>query len=1219
MTLTDFVEDLEAQGVELWVHEDRLRYRGRQDLLRPEVIAQLKERKEEIMALQRERAQHSRLFPPSHGQSSLWFLSKLAPTSFAYHVGFAAEIYSQVNVPALQRALQFVSERHAGLRTTFRNRNGIPVQEIHSSLLPAFEAIHLGPADAATLRTKVIEAHKCPFDLERGPLLRVRLFTCTPEHHVLLLTVHHLVCDAWSLWLLLKELGDAYQAEADGAAAVLPPLGADYTDFVRWQRELIADEEGERLWAYWKKQLVGELPVLNLATDRPRPPVQTFNGGSVKFRLGPPVTARVRAFAAAEGTTPYMTLLATFAALLHRYSGQEEVLLGSPTSGRTERQFADILGDFINTVVVRSSVAGDPSFRAYLDRFSKVALEAIAHERFPFSLLVERLRVSRDPSRSPLFQVLFNFLKPQKFQDVIELWVSGETGDLVEWGGLSLGPFALPQQEGQVDLALEMIEGKTSLLGILKYNVDLFDSATIERMAGHFETLLEHIVVDPDQPLSRVPLLREAERHELLIEWNDTKLDYPANECLHELFEKQVKQAPQAVAVEFEGKRLTYSELNSRANQLGHYLRDMGVGPDTLVGVFIERSLEMVVALLGVLKAGGAYVPLDPSFPQSRLSYMVEDSGMRVLITHRELDKNLQTQPASIVRLDSDWEKIARQSTSDLKSPDGNSESLAYVLYTSGSTGKPKGVEIPHSAVVNFLHSMQQEPGFAETDTLLAVTTLSFDIAGLELYLPLVSGGRVVVASSEDTHDPVRLMERMRSCNCTVMQATPATWRALIDAGWSGSAQLKVLCGGESLPRDLLQALLPRCKELWNMYGPTETTIWSTIQRVTSADGPVLIGRPIANTQTFVLDACRNLVPQGVPGELYIGGAGVARDYLGRPELTEERFVQSPFEPSARLYRTGDLVRWTSGGCLECLGRVDTQVKIRGFRIELGEIETALSRHEAIRQCVVVAREDAPGDKRLVAYFEPRTETTPTVSDLRAYLVKELPGYMVPSIFVPMDKLPVTPNGKIDRKALPIPGHEHMPAHDFVPPQTETEKVLAQLWTALLRVDNIGIDDEFFHLGGHSLLAIQAVSRIREAFGVHISAQALFDNPTIAGLANVLTTYIGRDRTDFGCPQQCGKTHDELLASTDIKREVRSFLVDNFLFGRSEALHDDDSLLGGVIDSPGTIELVVFLEDRFALTVEEEDVVPENFGSVKHIVGYVASKLNGKQCAAQSK
>jgi acyl-coenzyme A synthetase/AMP-(fatty) acid ligase/acyl carrier protein len=402
---------------------------------------------------------------------------------------------------------------------------------------------------------------------------------------------------------------------------------------------------------------------------------------------------------------------------------------------------------------------------------------------------------------------------------------------------------------------------------------------------------------------------------------------------------------------------------------------------------------------------------------------------------------------------------------------------------------------------------MQREPGFAKTDTLLAVTTLSFDIAGLELYLPLVSGGRLVIASYEDTHDPARLMERMRSCNCTVMQATPATWRALIDAGWSGSANLKLLCGGESLPRDLLQKLLPRCKELWNMYGPTETTIWSTIQRVTSADAPVLIGRPIANTQTFVLDGHRNLVPEGVVGELYIGGAGVARGYLGRPDLTEERFVQSPFEPSERLYRTGDLARWTCGGFLECLGRVDTQVKIRGYRIELGEIETALSRHEAVRQCVVVVREDTPGDKRLVAYFETRTESTPTVSDLRGYLAKELPDYMIPSISVPLEKLPVTPNGKIDRKALPIPAYEHMqPAHDSVEPRTEIEKALALIWTELLRVDNIGIDDEFFNLGGHSVLAIQVVSRIRDVFGVKISIQALFDNPTIADLANVLTT-----------------------------------------------------------------------------------------------------------------
>lgn len=574
---------------------------------------------------------------------------------------------------------------------------------------------------------------------------------------------------------------------------------------------------------------------------------------------------------------------------------------------------------------------------------------------------------------------------------------------------------------------------------------------------------------------------------------------------LHEWFERQARKTPAALAVAFQGQYLTYGELHSRVNQVAKHLQKLRVGLDEPVGLCVDRSLDMVVALLGILKSGGAYVPLDPFFPQARLDYMVEDSRMRVLVTHRELDQKLRIRTPLVVRLDSDWDEIAKPNANVASPPQAGSKNLAYVIYTSGSTGKPKGVEIPHSALVNLLLSMQREPGFHAGNKLLAVTTLSFDIAGLELYLPLVSGGSVIVASREDAYDPERLMEQMRESECDVMQATPTTWRALIDAGWKGSGKLKVLCGGESMPPDLAQALLPRCAELWNMYGPTETTIWSTIHRVTSVNGPIPIGKPIANTETFVLDANRNVVPPGVVGELYIGGAGLARGYFNLADLTEERFIRSPFDANARLYGTGDLARMLPDGTLDCLGRLDSQVKIRGFRIELGEVESVLGGHDAVRQCVVIAHENSPDDKILVAYFEPRPGSSPTINDLRAYLRTKLPEYMVPSIFVSVPKLPRTPNGKIDLKALPSPGERRMEVQEgFVPPGDALERTLAQIWSRILKVKRVGLHDDFFELGGHSFAAVVLLTEVRKLTGKNLPLAMLFEASTVESMANIL-------------------------------------------------------------------------------------------------------------------
>jgi len=656
---------------------------------------------------------------------------------------------------------------------------------------------------------------------------------------------------------------------------------------------MLAGSAGERLWAYWREQLAGELPVINLPTVSPRSPVQTYQGASHSFSLTEELTQQLKGLAQVEKATLYMTLLAAFQVLLYRYTGQEDILVGCPTFGRTQREFTEIVGYFVNPVVLRANLAGNPTFQAFLSQVRQTVLGAIAHQDYPFPLLVERLQPNRDPTRSPIFQVLFALQKPQQFEEVVELFAPSETASQVNWGELKLEPFEIPQQEGQFDLTLEMIEAGKSLFGVFKYNTDLFEADTITRMSGHFQTLLEAIVTHPQQPVSQFPLLSTAERHQLLVEWNNTKAEYPQSRCLHQLFEAIVEQTPDAVAVVFEDSVLTYRQLNSRANQLAHHLQALGVGLEVLVGICVERSLDMLVGLLGILKAGGAYVPLDPAYPSERLTFMLEDSQAPVLLTQQGVVDLLSTSGTHIVYLDADSEAIALHS---LRNPTSNvtGNNLAYAIYTSGSTGKPKGVQVLHGAVVNFLTSMRRCPGLTDQDTLLSVTTLSFDIAALEIFLPLSVGARLVMVSRSVATDGTQLLERLNYCGARVMQATPATWRLLLAAGWSGNHQLKILCGGEALSRELANQLVEKGASLWNLYGPTEATIWSTIYQVDNTDGTVSIGRPIANTQISLLDEHLQPVPVGVPGELYIGGAGLARGYLNRPELTAQKFIAHP-------------------------------------------------------------------------------------------------------------------------------------------------------------------------------------------------------------------------------------------------------------------------------------------------------------------------------------
>jgi amino acid adenylation domain-containing protein len=795
-----------------------------------------------------------------------------------------------------------------------------------------------------------------------------------------------------------------------------------------------------------------------------------------------------------EGATLYMTLLGSFAALLQAYTGGDEVVVGTPVAGRNRTEVEGLIGFFINTLVMRTEVRGEESFRELLGRVREVVLAAYAHQDLPFEKLVEELHVERSLSHTPLFQVMFIMQNMPPASDL-------------NLGDLSIEPLAVSSGTVKYDLILNMSEVAGSIGGTMQYNADLFDAATIKRMLDHFQTLLKGIVSHPGRRLSELPLLSGAERRETLSGWNDTDRDYPRRQCIHQLFEAQAEQTPDAVALGFEGEQLTYGELNRRANQLAHRLLTLGVKPETLVGICMERSPEMLVGVLGVLKSGGAYVPLDPLFPRQRLQYMLEDASVAALLTQQHIAAELPEHGAEVISLDTEWESIGRESAENPRTRVA-SDNLAYVIYTSGSTGQPKGVQIPHYAVVNFLNSMRRAPGLTSEDTLLAVTTLSFDIAGLELFLPLIAGGRVEIGSGQALADGEQFIKLIERSGATAMQATPATWRLLLELDWPGSESMKILCGGEALPRELADRLIERGAAVWNLFGPTETTIWSSTCRVEPGDNPVSIGRPIDNTQMYVLNRSMEPLPVKVAGELYIGGDGLARGYNRAPHLTASKFVPDPFsgKPGARLYKTGDLARYLPGGALEHLGRIDHQVKLRGFRIELGEIEAALKRHASVRESVVVAREDSPGDKRLVAYIVCEQEPPPAVDELRRQLRERLPDYMLPSAFVMLPSLPLTPNGKIDRRALPPPEHARPELKAaYAPPRSAAERVVASIWQEALQLEKVGRHDNFFDLGGHSLLTIQVHRKLREEFDKDLTVVDIFKYPTISSLADYLT------------------------------------------------------------------------------------------------------------------
>ncbi|HEV2704406.1 MAG TPA: amino acid adenylation domain-containing protein [Pyrinomonadaceae bacterium] len=1038
-----------------------------------------------------------RELPLSFAQQRLWFLDRLHPNTSVYNIPLAVKLTGRLDVAALRAALDEIVRRHEVLRTSFEVVEGEPVAVIHPPLslsIPVEDLSRLPAAEReAQARARAVSEAQRPFDLTRHPLLRVVVLKLADDEHVALLTMHHIISDGWSLGVLKREVATFYRAFSAGEKSPLPELRVQYADFAHWQRERFAGEILQRQLDYWRRQLSGTLPTLELPTDHPRPSVQTFAGAYQFLQLPATLGEALHALGRREGATLYMTLLAAFKALLGRYTQQEDIIVGTAIANRPQVALEGLLGLFVNTLALRTDLSGAPTFGELLKRVRSVALGAYAHQELPFEMLVRELQPERDVSRSPIFQVMFTLQ-------------NAPTGAL-ELPGLVLTDVPFDGGAAQFDLTLSITESAHGLACSLGYNTDLFEGETVARMLAHFRVLLEAVVANPSRRLSELPLLTAEERRFLLQECNATAAPVPPL-TLPQLFARQVEQTPDAVALVDMKERLTYAQLNERADKVARRLRRRGVGAESLVGVLVERSAEMVVALLGVLKAGAAYVPLDASYPLERLRYMIEDASVEVVLTAGAAGERLAEMWAKggLSLLNIDDEEADADGSREAFASRAEMENAAYVLYTSGSTGKPKGVVVTHRALVNLLDSMRRQPGLTADDKLLAVTTLSFDIAGLELFLPLTVGGCVVVASREAAADGALLLQHLEQDGVTAMQATPVTWRLLLEAGWQGTTPLKVLCGGEALPWELARELAARSPSVWNLYGPTETTIWSAASEVKETAGRVSIGRPIQNTQFYVLDARGEPAPIGVYGELHIGGEGLARGYLNRPELTAERFVPHPFSavPGARLYKTGDLVRYLPSGEVEYFGRCDQQVKVRGYRIELGEVESALDQHPQVAQAVVVVREDEPGNQRLVAYVMAQ-ETSIPVAELRGFIAGRLPEYMLPSAFVFVDKFPLTLNGKIDRRALPAPGHARDESHGtYVAPRDQLERQLAQLWEEILDIRPVGTTDNFFELGGHSFLTLRLIGQIKKRFGRDIALASFFQGATIQHLAAML-------------------------------------------------------------------------------------------------------------------
>lgn len=1040
--------------------------------------------------------------PLSFAQQRLWFFDQFEPASFAYNLLSAVSLRGKLDVPALRKAFDHLVDRHEALRTTFDFRDSQPVQiisEHHPIHFHQIEIAHLPEAEQQDhLRQMLRQQALQPFDLKKGPLLRIDLIRMAAEDHVLVIAMHHIVSDAWSMNILVREIVALYEAYSSGKQPDLPSLPIQYADFAVWQRNWLQGELLAEQLEYWKQQLGNSAAVLELPADRPRPAVQTYNGANFAFAFSPALTQLLNALSRNEGITLFMLLLAAFKVVLYRYTGQQEIIVGMPIANRQRKELEGLIGFFINTLAVRTIIPGDLTFREYLQSVREAALGAYAHQDLPFEYLVEHFQPERNLSHSPLVQVLFSFEKPS--QQGIEI------------PGLAITILDKENKAAKFDLSFFASDRGSEVVGILEYNVDLFNKDTIERMAGHLLTVLSAIVANPNQQISDLPLLTRHEQYQMLTAWNATDAPYPTQMCAHHLLEAQAQRTPNTTVVIFENQELGYGELNARANQVACYLSSLGAGPGKIVGIFMERSLDLIVAVLGIAKSGAACLPLDPAYPKDRLAFMLEDSGAVLAVSQQQHAAGFPGTGTHVVCLDSEWERIAA-------GPDTNPqisvvpENWLYVIYTSGSTGRPKGVLVPHRVLVNLVAWHQSFP--YQSKRTLQFASLNFDVSFQEIFSTFAAGGTLIVVPESVRIDIQALGRYVQEHKVERFHLPGVVLQKLSEEFSKHPAILasvrQFMAGGEQLQTSKamieLFRQLPDCI-LHNHYGPSETHIVTSFVLPRNPEQwPALppLGKPIFNTELYILDSHLQPVPAGVPGELFLGGTCVAHGYLKRPDLTAERFIPNPFSasPGSRMYKTGDLARYLATGEVEFLGRNDFQIKIRGMRVELGEIEVELKRHPAVREAAVILAKEG-GESRLVAYLALQPEQSISSKQIRDFLHERLPEHMLPSVFVVLDAFPLTPSGKINRRALPAPGKDQELSEGYVAPRTELEEVLAGIFSEVLRVERIGVFDDFFLRGGHSLLATQISSRVRECLHAELSVRKIFEEPTISGLARIL-------------------------------------------------------------------------------------------------------------------
>jgi amino acid adenylation domain-containing protein len=1099
--------------------------------------------------------------PLSFAQERLWFLTQFEEAAPAYATPTALRLRGALNIDALRSALQSVIGRHEVLRTTYPCPEGVAVQTIAPQgviELPVVDLRNLaGPERESRVQQTAAEEAFRLIDLSRDLPVRALLLRLAPEEHVLVLTVHHIAFDGWSKSIFFRELSVFYKAAVTNSPPDLPDLPIQYADYAAWQRRFLVGEAGVRLAAYWKERLKEISPVLDLPSDRPRPARQTYRGGTERMTLPASLTEELRRLSRAESATLFMTLLAGFQVLLCRYSRQSDICVGAPVAGRVRRETEGLVGLFVNVLAMRTDLSGEPDFRAALARVRETALGAYDHQDMPLERLVEIARPERSLSYAPLFQVMFQL---RNFPEIV-----------YQLEGLKSETIAFDPGTAQFDLYLELTETGDGLAAALTYNSDQFDRSSARRILGHYRTLLEAAAADPGVAIGRLPLLTEEGRRQVLVGWNQTGTDYPAVSAL-KLFEEQAALTPSAAAAIQDGRKWSYAELDCQARGVAQRLQGIGVSRGQLVAISVDRSLKMIAALLGVWKAGAAWVPLDPSYPPDRLAFILEDAAPAAVITEPRYRDQFERSSVPVLDLDT----IGPQDGGAF--PGAGPDDIAYVLYTSGSTGRPKGVPIRHGALTNCLAYLRDEISVTARDVILAHTTIAFDLAVLEIVLPLLSGACVAVVGLDASRDGRLLARAIGDSGATVLQGTPATFSLLLESGWKPPAGRRIVSGGEALTPDLAQRLLP-CGALWNLYGPTECTIYSTGCRVRDAGRASIIGKPIANTRAYVVDGNGGPVPAGVPGELWIGGAGVAPGYWKRDDLTAERFVPDRFgaDPAARLYRTGDLVRWLPDGNLDFLGRIDHQVKLRGHRIELGEIESVLREHPAVLAAVAKVVEASPGDRRLAAWFVLRPDGVCLEADLRDLLKRRLPSYMRPAFLVRLGALPLTPNGKMDRNALCLP--DCLPSGDAGvrrEPSVSREIILAEIWEDVLGHRPIGLDDDFFELGGHSLLGARLLTRVEKAFGAKLPMESLFLAPTVARMLELLSRESSGDSAPPVIPLRIG-TRRVPLVLTDIQPLYRSL---------SLRLPAEQSVYGMASIDPSGLPLPFNLEQIAARQVE---------------------------------